>query len=102
MTGATDYVSDGQRVIALENGHELMASITGSGCMATTVVGCFSAGMIILLFFLFFFLSSARSFETNISPHQWKILTSYWQPSRRKEHSNFSMTPQLNLKLADH
>ncbi|CAO3658297.1 unnamed protein product [Umbelopsis ramanniana] len=44
MTGVIDYVSDGQRVIALENGHELMASITGSGCMATTVVGCFAAG----------------------------------------------------------
>jgi len=43
MTGAIDYVSDGHRVIALENGHELMASITGSGCMATTVVGCFTA-----------------------------------------------------------
>ncbi|KAH8551256.1 Hydroxyethylthiazole kinase family-domain-containing protein [Umbelopsis sp. PMI_123] len=43
MTGVIDYVSDGQRVIALENGHELMASITGSGCMATTVVGCFTA-----------------------------------------------------------
>jgi thiamine-phosphate diphosphorylase/hydroxyethylthiazole kinase len=44
MTGVIDYVSDGKRVIALENGHELMASITGSGCMATTVVGCFTAG----------------------------------------------------------
>ncbi|KAI9288545.1 Hydroxyethylthiazole kinase family-domain-containing protein [Umbelopsis sp. AD052] len=43
MTGVIDYISDGQRVIALENGHELMASITGSGCMATTVVGCFAA-----------------------------------------------------------
>ncbi|KAF7731714.1 hypothetical protein EC973_008886 [Apophysomyces ossiformis] len=43
MTGATDYVSDGSVVFAIDNGHELMELITGSGCMATSVVGCFLA-----------------------------------------------------------
>lgn len=44
MTGPTDYVSDGHKVFAIDNGHELMECITGSGCMATSVVGCFIAG----------------------------------------------------------
>ncbi|RIV21098.1 hydroxyethylthiazole kinase [Alicyclobacillaceae bacterium I2511] len=42
-TGAVDYVSDGQRVWMLSNGHPLLAAITGSGCMATAVLGGFLA-----------------------------------------------------------
>ncbi|KAG0171589.1 hypothetical protein DFQ30_000755 [Apophysomyces sp. BC1015] len=37
MTGPTDYISDGHRVFAIDNGHKLMECITGSGCMATSV-----------------------------------------------------------------
>src|ERR687885_2333407 len=33
VTGAVDHVSDGERVMAISNGHPLLASITGSGCM---------------------------------------------------------------------
>jgi thiamine-phosphate diphosphorylase/hydroxyethylthiazole kinase len=29
MTGATDYLSDGERVIAVENGHPLLGQVTG-------------------------------------------------------------------------
>lgn len=29
MTGATDYLSDGERVIAVENGHPYLGQITG-------------------------------------------------------------------------
>jgi hydroxyethylthiazole kinase len=40
-SGATDYVSDGETVIAIENGHPLMARTTGSGCVATAVIAAF-------------------------------------------------------------
>jgi hydroxyethylthiazole kinase len=43
VTGPTDYVSDGERVIAVSNGHELLATVSGTGCMATAVTGCFLA-----------------------------------------------------------
>jgi hydroxyethylthiazole kinase len=43
VTGPIDYVSDGERVIAVSNGHELMGTVSGTGCMATAVTGCFLA-----------------------------------------------------------
>ena len=43
VTGATDFVSDGERTLAVRNGHELLATITGSGCMSSTMTGCFLA-----------------------------------------------------------
>src|SRR5919202_225842 len=43
VTGATDHVSDGERSIAVANGDPLLATITGSGCMATAITGCFAA-----------------------------------------------------------
>src|SRR3954464_2694536 len=43
VTGPVDHVSDGERVIAIANGHELLASITGTGCMSTAITGCFLA-----------------------------------------------------------
>lgn len=42
-TGKTDYVSDGKRVLAVENGHPLLGRVVGSGCASTAVVGCFAA-----------------------------------------------------------
>ena len=43
VTGAVDHVSDGERVVAVANGHELLGSVTGTGCMATALTGCFVA-----------------------------------------------------------
>jgi len=43
VTGPVDHVSDGDHVIAIENGHPLLASITGTGCMSTALTGCFLA-----------------------------------------------------------
>jgi hydroxyethylthiazole kinase len=43
MTGVVDYVTDGQRVAAIENGHPLMAKVTGLGCTASALVGAFLA-----------------------------------------------------------
>jgi hydroxyethylthiazole kinase len=41
VTGPTDHVSDGERVIAVANGHTLMATVSGTGCMATAITGAF-------------------------------------------------------------
>ena len=38
-----DHVSDGERSAAVANGHALLASITGTGCMSTAMTGCFLA-----------------------------------------------------------
>jgi hydroxyethylthiazole kinase len=43
VTGPVDYVSDGEAVAAIANGHPLLASITGTGCMSSAVTGCFLA-----------------------------------------------------------
>jgi hydroxyethylthiazole kinase len=43
ITGACDVISDGQRLARVENGHPLLATITGSGCMATSLAAAFMA-----------------------------------------------------------
>ena len=44
VTGPVDHVSDGERVLAVANGHELLATVTGTGCMSSALTGCFLAG----------------------------------------------------------
>ena len=41
ITGATDIISDGERVAVLENGTKILANVTGTGCMTTALVGAF-------------------------------------------------------------
>ena len=43
ITGPTDLVTDGDRVLKVENGHPLMACVTGTGCTATAAIGAFLA-----------------------------------------------------------
>ncbi|MDE1834490.1 MAG: hydroxyethylthiazole kinase [Candidatus Micrarchaeota archaeon] len=43
ITGKTDYVSDAKITYAIKNGHELMGKVVGTGCMSTSVIGCFAA-----------------------------------------------------------
>jgi hydroxyethylthiazole kinase len=43
VTGPVDHVSDGERSAAVANGHALLATITGTGCMSTAMTGCFLA-----------------------------------------------------------
>ena len=43
VTGPVDHVSDGEQVLAVANGHELLASVTGTGCMSSAMTGCFLA-----------------------------------------------------------
>jgi hydroxyethylthiazole kinase len=42
-TGPVDHVSDGERSVAVANGHELLGTVSGTGCMATAVTGSFLA-----------------------------------------------------------
>jgi len=43
VTGPVDHVSDGERVLTVTNGHPLLASVTGTGCMSSALTGCFLA-----------------------------------------------------------
>jgi hydroxyethylthiazole kinase len=43
VTGPVDHVSDGRSVLAVANGHELLAAVTGTGCMSSAITGCFLA-----------------------------------------------------------
>ena len=43
VTGRVDHVSDGDAVIAVANGHPLLATVTGTGCMATAITAAFAA-----------------------------------------------------------
>jgi hydroxyethylthiazole kinase len=42
ITGAVDFVSDGERTYSVHNGHSLMGTITGTGCMSGSLVGAFA------------------------------------------------------------
>lgn len=43
VTGRRDIVTDGTRVFAVDNGHEWLKTLTGTGCSATTVIAAFAA-----------------------------------------------------------
>jgi hydroxyethylthiazole kinase len=43
ISGATDIVTDGKHTLLVENGHPMMGSISGTGCMAASVTGVFTA-----------------------------------------------------------
>lgn len=41
ITGKQDIIAHGDRVIRIDNGHPMLSQVTGTGCMATTLIGCF-------------------------------------------------------------
>lgn len=43
ITGKEDVVSDGKQVALVANGDPMMSTVTGTGCMATTVIGAFAS-----------------------------------------------------------
>lgn len=43
ITGKRDYISNGKTTVAVDNGHQCLTTLTGTGCMATTMIGAFSA-----------------------------------------------------------
>ena len=42
ISGETDFITNGESTIALENGSELMAKVTGMGCTATAIIGAYA------------------------------------------------------------
>ncbi|MCX7920131.1 MAG: hydroxyethylthiazole kinase [bacterium] len=40
ITGAQDVVSNGKNIAYIDNGHPMLTTVTGTGCMATTVIAC--------------------------------------------------------------
>jgi len=43
VSGEVDYIVGGENVITIENGHPMMARVTGMGCAATALCGAFAA-----------------------------------------------------------
>ena len=43
VTGPVDAVSDGTTTLCVANGHPLLATVTGTGCIASALTGCFAA-----------------------------------------------------------
>jgi hydroxyethylthiazole kinase len=43
LTGVEDIITDGGDVYLCKNGHDMMGSIVGTGCMAASVIGAFAA-----------------------------------------------------------
>ncbi len=41
-TGKTDYVSDGKVLNILKNGSDMLETVSGTGCMTASVVGCYA------------------------------------------------------------
>lgn len=41
ITGKQDIIAQGERVLRINNGHSMLSQVTGTGCMATTLIGCF-------------------------------------------------------------
>jgi len=44
VTGVVDTAGDGKSIVRVSNGHPLLGKVTGTGCMATTVIAVFLAG----------------------------------------------------------
>lgn len=43
VTGPVDYVSLGNEVYAISNGHPMLSKVTGTGCASTAIIGAFLA-----------------------------------------------------------
>ncbi|MCB2185564.1 MAG: hydroxyethylthiazole kinase [Deltaproteobacteria bacterium] len=43
ITGPVDLITDGRRTLRVANGHALMAKVTGTGCLASAIIGAFLA-----------------------------------------------------------
>ena len=45
ITGKQDFVSDGTRTTLIDNGHEFLSKVTGTGCMTSALVGAYCGAM---------------------------------------------------------
>ena len=41
ITGKQDIIAQGERVCRIDNGNALLSQVTGTGCMATSLIGCY-------------------------------------------------------------
>ena len=41
VSGAIDAVSDGKKIVLIENGHPMLGNLTGTGCMCSSLIGSF-------------------------------------------------------------
>ena len=41
ISGAVDTISDGNKIMYLENGHPMLGNLTGTGCMCSSLIGSF-------------------------------------------------------------
>jgi hydroxyethylthiazole kinase len=41
VTGATDYITDGERTLRVDNGHPLLQRVTGTGCSLSALVAAY-------------------------------------------------------------
>ncbi|MDR0321036.1 MAG: hydroxyethylthiazole kinase [Treponema sp.] len=41
VSGAVDTISDGKKIIHVENGHPMLGNLTGTGCMCSSLIGSF-------------------------------------------------------------
>jgi len=41
ITGALDIITDGETLYCVKNGHKIMAKVTGTGCMCTSLIGSY-------------------------------------------------------------
>ena len=42
ITGKQDVISDGVKTGLIDNGHQILSKVTGTGCMATALIGCYA------------------------------------------------------------
>ncbi len=45
VTGVEDIITDGKSCLVVKNGHEVMARVVGTGCMAASVIGTFAGAV---------------------------------------------------------
>ena len=41
ITGKQDVVSDGEKTVLIDNGHPMLSSLTGTGCMCSSLIGSY-------------------------------------------------------------
>lgn len=41
ITGKQDIIAQGERVYRIDNGHAILSQVTGTGCMATSLIACY-------------------------------------------------------------
>jgi hydroxyethylthiazole kinase len=41
ISGAVDAISDGEKIVFVENGHPMLGNLTGTGCMCSALIGSF-------------------------------------------------------------